>query len=94
MSIEDGIVDEVIAARFSAWATAKGIPSACPVCASTDRNLAGHLVTPSLIARGGKLMWADTAYPMLMLICNNCGNTQWFSATTVGVFGAGSEADK
>ena len=42
MSIEDGIVDEVIAARFGIWAADRRISPACPVCAATDRNLPRH----------------------------------------------------
>lgn len=84
MSIEDGVIDDGVVSTFAKWMDEKGIPSMCPVCGQDDRALARHLVSPVQMQNRGIVF--GEAYPLIMLICNNCAFTQHFSAVVVGLY--------
>lgn len=51
----------------------------CPGCGKQTWEVGDHLVSPP-IHSGGGMMLGGISYPNFMIICTNCGNTQYFNA--------------
>lgn len=51
----------------------------CPMCSHKDWTLGGHLVAPPTFHFGAMVI-GGPAYPHFMMICTNCGTTQFVNA--------------
>lgn len=51
----------------------------CPICANKNWTLGGHLVAPPTFHFGAMVL-GGPAYPHFMIICTNCGTTQFVNA--------------
>ena len=61
--------------------------SNCSVCLANSWNIAGHLVTPTILVEGGMSI-GGSYYPQVMSICSNCGHTVYFNAMVMGIIKA------
>ena len=59
---------------------------ACKVCGKGHYSIGPHLVAPPVIQDGG-LMLGGPTYPLVMLICGNCGHTRFHNITALGLQG-------
>jgi predicted nucleic-acid-binding Zn-ribbon protein len=66
----------------------------CPVCRNRQFTLLDHMVAPPIFDGGG-LTIGGPAYPMVMVMCTNCGNTNFHNAVVLGLLpGEGSTDTK
>jgi hypothetical protein len=65
----------------------------CPVCRERQWSIADDLVAPPVFAGGG-IVLGGASYPAAMLICGNCGNTQFLNAVIMGILPRKSEGTK
>lgn len=65
------------------WFRSKNGPRPCSVCGDNNWTLGAHLVVPNTWA-GGAISMGGMSYPQVMLICRNCGHTNFFNAVIVG----------
>ena len=66
------------------WLTAKGVQLSCPICRNTSWAAFGHFVAPPIYSPGA-LVFGETDYPVVNLVCQNCGGVQSFSAVALGL---------
>lgn len=62
----------------------------CKECSQKTVTVSDDLVVPPVYQNGG-VAFGGPAYPQIMLVCTNCGNTRFFNAVVAGVIG-GSES--
>jgi len=55
----------------------------CPLCKEKSWEIQDRLVAPPGFGVG--LLLGGTVYPQAMVICKNCGNTQYFNAMMAGI---------
>ncbi len=55
----------------------------CEVCDCSNWSVSKDFITP-LVFDGG-LQLGKTAYPVVGVICQNCGNTKYFNAVKMGL---------
>lgn len=68
------------------WLEACWKQGKCPICATDKWQIAPHLVAP-IISSGGVLNVGGRTYPQVMIICSNCGFTNFFNAGIMGLLG-------
>jgi hypothetical protein len=56
----------------------------CPICQTRSWTILPQLVTPLVYAEGGLLL-GGASYPHFVLVCNNCGNSQFINAVITGL---------
>jgi hypothetical protein len=56
----------------------------CAVCHSRTFSIGNHLVTTPVFSPHG-MMLGGPQYPFAMLVCDNCGNTQFLNAVRMGI---------
>jgi hypothetical protein len=60
-------------------------PITCPVCQTSHWNIGDGFVRLVLQNEPTKIMLSGPSYPLVPLLCVNCGNTQLLNAFTLGV---------
>ena len=64
--------------RIVARLREKGAPKACALCGQSSWRMGEYLVTPAPLGRtekGVKAYSPDPVYPSVVLLCQNCGNS-------------------
>ena len=56
----------------------------CPVCLNRQFTLLDHLIAPPIF-QNGSLTIGGSAYPMVMIMCMNCGHTHFHNAVMMGI---------
>lgn len=56
----------------------------CPVCRERNYTLLNHIVAPPVF-QGGSVVIGGPAYPMIMIMCQNCGYTSFHNAMVIGL---------
>jgi hypothetical protein len=56
----------------------------CPICNTKNWTTLPDLVTP-IPLRGEGMVLGGTTYPHFVLVCNNCGNSQFINAVATGI---------
>lgn len=51
----------------------------CPICSNKNWTLGGHLIAPPTFHFGAMVL-GGPAYPHFMIVCTNCGTTQFVNA--------------
>jgi hypothetical protein len=78
------------ARQIQDWFPSKGLTLACTLCGSNDFNVQGIYVAPQidatrrLVSEHG-VSETTERFPMLPLICTNCGYTMIFDAKVMGL---------
>jgi ribosomal protein L37E len=70
-------------AKAVSWLNTKN-SNRCPSCGQRAFNVAEHFVAPPVFADGG-LILGGSSYPVFMLVCTNCGLTQYYNAVLAGL---------
>lgn len=70
--------------RFLAWLDSKGVRRDCPACGSIERH-AGDIVAPPSAPTGGGTVVGGPNYPLVQLVCSNCGYVMHFASTKMAV---------
>lgn len=74
-----------------------GSPKPCPVCGKTRWTLGDDVWELRQLSKDG-LRVGGSLYPVILLICNECGNTQFLNAVVVGAVdqkgGEGADANR
>lgn len=52
----------------------------CPVCQKNQWIVGEHVVTTIKISNKGDILLGGETYPLVLLVCGNCGNTLSFNA--------------
>lgn len=73
-------------AEIVKWLTEKtGGKHPCNVCQADDWVLGDHLIAPPLSTMTGGVILGGPSYPSAILVCKNCGHTQFFNAIVMGL---------
>lgn len=84
MSNYDQYFSDIQKKQAIAWLESKWKENRnCDFCGQNQWSLSQDFVTPPVFEKGIKI--GGKAYPQLMLICNNCGNTKYFNAVIMGL---------
>ena len=67
-------------------------PKECPICHENQWALGDHIVAPPLYSQGNFVI-GGAAYPVAMLICENCGYTYFFNAVVLGMIPASGKPE-
>lgn len=70
--------------QFIAWLQSKGVRSDCPACGASDRQ-PGDIVAPPSTPAGGGTVVGGPNYPLVQLVCRNCGYVMHFASTVMDV---------
>lgn len=78
-------VDQI--GKVNAWIADKlgGQARDCSTCGKNDWVLLDHLVAPVHTNGSTTYLTGGGTYPMFMLVCTNCGHTQFINAIAAGV---------
>lgn len=68
------------------WSTAHS----CPICTANDWNVSEIVELRPFT--GGNLVVGGAVYPLLQVVCNNCGYTLLLNAIIAGLVGPAAEA--
>lgn len=75
-----------------AWIREKANGGAsCPLCGTSDWTAADTLAAAISYRDGG--FYADKGFPMLMLVCKNCGYVRFISAVIAGLVERGERGN-
>lgn len=55
----------------------------CKECGEKTMTVPDHIVAPPVFVDGGFAL-GGRSYPLIMLVCTNCGNTRFFNAVVAG----------
>jgi len=81
--------------QFQSWLAERWTGTKeCPICATNNWTLGSHLVSPTIYRSGGGLVIGGLAYPLAMIICSNCGYTNFFNAVLIGLVPGEEEEEK
>jgi hypothetical protein len=72
---------------------AGGVIGKCGMCGSRSWTLVEHLVAPPTWNSGGGMLIGGISFPMVMITCQNCGNTHFHSAVMIGLVSSDLPAD-
>ncbi|MBM3142026.1 MAG: hypothetical protein FJ005_03115 [Chloroflexi bacterium] len=67
-------------------------PAVCPYSKDSEWIIGGHLVAPTNYSKVGAVIGGD-AYPLVMVICKNCGYTVFLNAVMVGILPTKEQID-
>lgn len=77
-----------------AWLNERGAGDpTCPGCGKKNWEVGEHLVSPPIQSKRG-LILGGLAYPNFMIICSNCGNTQYFNAVMAKLVESNKEKEE
>jgi hypothetical protein len=70
------------------WLKAKAGEKArpCPICGHTEWAIADEAVIPVRLEKKKIMLGGGPIYPLAMLVCMNCGNTQFLNLVLAGLF--------
>lgn len=77
-------IDETQQRKLETWIHQKCGELKCVACESKEWKPGDVLVPPSAPEGGGTIV-GGPSFPMVQLICENCGNVLLFSTLTVGI---------
>lgn len=64
------------------WLQAKGVRDDCPACGATGRH-PGDIVAPPTTPDGGGTVVGGPNFPLVQVICQNCGYVMHFATTSI-----------
>ena len=71
--------------KIAAWLQSKSRNGHCPVCNTTSWTVGGHLLHGLVSSPDGGLTIGGSAYPMAMVVCDNCFYFRTFMALPMGL---------
>ncbi len=66
------------------WIQAKNALKQCECCGANAWFMSDQVVSPVIYA--GSMVVGGTAFPQVMLVCKNCGNTKYFNVLVMNLF--------
>lgn len=61
-------------------------PGHCPICGTRTWEFSEFVIQPLTHVPLGSVQVGGIGYPMILVICQNCGYTMQFNAVKMGVF--------
>ena len=83
-SLEPEALDANTPEKLNEWFKSKGLVPKCPLCGQTSWGTFAHFVAPPIFTPNA-LTVGGPAYPLINMVCNNCGGVQSFSAVLLGL---------
>lgn len=80
--MKNGELDSSEVKRVRKWLQDRSIELKCPICGSANWS-PGTVVVPTKYSEDAVLVVGGVEYPMLQLICNDCGYVMLFSARPI-----------
>lgn len=76
------------------WVFSKGGTPAkgCAVCGAVKWVVGEYIVAPVRLQGASVMLGGGSLYPLVPLICGNCGNTQFLNAVIMGLKEDGGES--
>lgn len=81
---DPGKIPDDAARRLAAWFDSKHILLVCPICRANSWGTFGHIVAPNVYSSTGMVV-GGISYPLMNVVCQNCGSVQSFSAVMLGL---------
>ena len=80
--MESGILDSAEKGKVRKWFSGLDIELQCSICGSPNWS-PGTVVVPMKYSETAALVVGGVEYPMLQLICDDCGHVMLFSARPI-----------
>lgn len=90
-SIDQHSLTDQERAKIHIWLEGRGRNAKCGSCGEDDFVLLDHFLAPPVWRSGPQLF--GYAYPMVGLVCQNCGHLQLYSAVRMGAI-ASADGDR
>lgn len=73
-------------AKIESWVRLKtGLTGGiCPICQTRQWTILPELLAPPAF-HGGTIVLGGSSFPHVVLVCNNCGNSQFINAVMAGI---------
>ena len=81
---QDGLTKDQVE-HLKKWIDQKAVDMTCPICTKATWIPGSLILTPPARGKGKSMVIGGRTYPMVPIICTNCGYMHFFNALIVGL---------